>query len=154
MSTFSTESILRAIRQRALTFSALGGSTAATLLGSRWYFIQPPDNVTYPYAVMTVLDRPKTGEYNGRREEWLVEVQFVARPRKELAALERIADVVDEAFLAWTDNGSGLIFSRGERSRSQLPPFELPADREVCSIRAVYTFVVWPRFLTQYDIPS
>jgi len=154
MSTFSTESILRAIRQRALTFSALGGSTVATLLGSRWYQVQPPDTVTYPYVTMTVLDRVKTGEYNGRREEWQVELQFVGRPRSALNALERIADVVDEAFLAWADPSSGLIFTRGERSRTQLPPFELPADREVCRVRSVFTFIIWPRFLTRYDVAS
>lgn len=154
MSTFSTESIYRAIRARALGFAALGGSSAATLLGSRWYQVQPPDNVAYPYAVMTVLDRTKSGEYNGEREDWLVEFQFAARPRSELAAIERVADVVDEALLSWADPTSGLIFSRGERSRSTLPPFELPADREVCVIRSVYRLVVWPRFLTQYAVQS
>lgn len=154
MSTFSTPAIYSALRARALGFTALSNATLATLLSNRFYFIQPPDNAGYPHAVMNVLDRSKSGEYNGQREEWLVEFQFVGRPRAQLAAIEAIADVFDEAFWSWAEASSGLIFSRGERARSTLPPFDLPADREVCIVRTVHRFIIWPRFLTQYSVPS
>jgi hypothetical protein len=158
----STPALETTLRTRLLTHPRLGGgATLAELLGSqagagadgKLYRVQAPDNVTTAtpsrWAVMWLKNR-RTNAENAQRDLAELEVMLFARPRNQQDALERAADACDEAMLRYQERiGDGLVGCWG-RSRSTMPPFTEPADREVVQIRLAYTLVIYPEYLTQY----
>lgn len=148
MSTSTTKGIFSLVRDRLLTFTPLSGSALSSSLGTKVYLTQAPDDVSYPFAVVDLF-RSDTPGLSGFREMWQAQVQFHARPRSEAWVLEGIADVADQAMLAWESRSNGLVFS-GYRNRWTLPVIPTPADREVVRIRCLYEVAVWPELFTQY----
>lgn len=148
MSTDSTANIWRQFRTRLLTYTPLSGATVGSRLGDRLYFVQAPDDAPWPHAIGRLTMRPQ-GDY-GDRLAGELEIQLYDRPRAKAEALEDMADVCDQAMLRYADAASGLTFAT-DRLRDTLPANLPPADREVCAIRLVYSFVVWPVFLTRHN---
>ena len=156
MSTDSTDALFTMLRTKLLSFAPLAGATLMTRLGgttlnnARLWKDNIPDNAAYPLGVMRIINRASSGQYNGERETFNLEIMLYGRPRSQAVAIEDAADVCDQAMLRYSDSTSGLMFSR-ERQRDTLPAFADPADREVVQVRLVYSAVVWPRMLTQYS---
>ena len=147
----STEAIIVLIRARLLTFAPMGGgSTLATLLGSRLYHEQAPADATYPYAVFRLLNRVESDGFSGMRESGDVEILFLDKPRVNEFAAHAAADVADQAMLDWNDVTAGIAFSRF-RARDTLPPANMsPMDRDLIIVRCLYPVVLWPTYRTQY----
>ncbi len=149
MTTASTQSMMTDLRNRLLTFAPMSGSTLQTSLGGRLYVVQAPDDVTYPYAVMRLVDRRQTDGYGGFRESFEIELMVFDRPRSQQWRAEGIADVATQAFLGWDLASSGLMFSRHVR-RVVMPPAPSPMDRELVQIVLFVPVVAWPVMLSQY----
>jgi len=146
----STTALLVTIRTRLLSFVPMGGgSTLATLLGSRLYESQAPETATFPYGVFRLTNRLETDGFAGMRESADLEVMFFDRPRSRAEALDLIADVADQALLSWAQATDGITFARF-RLRDTLPPAPEPMDRELVVIRQVFPVVLWPTYRTQY----
>lgn len=153
----STEALVGVIRTRLLTFVPSTTTPLTTLLGGRLYYDQAPAagsvSPKYPYATYRLTNRIETDGFGGMRETGDVEVLFFGRPRGHpttgLWAVERCADVADEALLSWHHTASGLAFSR-HRLRDTLPlPLE-GMDRDLVTIRAVFPVAFWPTYRTTH----
>ena len=149
MSTTSTQAMVADLRSRLLTFQPASGATLQTTLGGRLYTVQAPDVVTYPYAVLRLVDRAQTDGYAGYRQSFEIELAVFDRPRAQQWRAEGIADVAEQAFLQWDLGSSGLLFSRHVR-RLTLPPAPAPMDRELVQVMLFVPVVAWPVMLTQY----
>jgi hypothetical protein len=101
------------------------------------------------WGVLRLKNRRLGGDH-GERDLMELEVMLYARPRSQKAAMEGIADRMDQAMLRYSDRTSGLVGTFPGRSRTTLPPFKEPADGDVVQIMLEYTLVVWPAYLTQY----
>jgi len=153
----STEAIVGLIRARLLTYVPSTTTTITTLLGSRLYYDQAPaaGSVTpkYPYATYRLMNRLESDGYAGMRETGDIEVLFFGRPRGHpstgLWAIERCADVADEALLDWNAVSSGIAFSRF-RVRDTLPLPLDGMDRDLVTLRCVYPVVLWPTYRTTH----
>lgn len=157
MSTTSTPVLEDTLRTRLLTHTRLSGSTLAEILGTapssgsdgKLYKVQAPDNATYPYGVMRLMNRRTSGDI-AEREVAELEVMLFGRPRSQQATMEGAADACDEALLPrYVDASSGVVACTG-RTRNTMPVFAEPADREVVQIRLVYTLIVYPQNIAQY----
>jgi hypothetical protein len=149
MSTVDTAALYETLRTRALGFSdprIQAGHTVAASLGERVYNIAAPDSVPFPYAIHRIVNRRTAEDGNADREPFDLEVMLFGRPRTQAAAMERVADLYDAAFLRYADSSSGLVFST-RRARDTLPQGSSEADREVVQIRSVFSFVAWPLLL-------
>lgn len=162
MSTASWNAIDDLVGAQFLTFAPRGGgSTLDALLTGGLWVTQGPDDLGqtvagYPYGVLRRAPGPGSGGDDGDlRQVVNYELQIYARPRTALAACESAADVADEAMLKWvySDADGGLIYSTTRR-RDTMPPFPVPADRELCCVRLLYELHVWPALLEQYDTPG
>lgn len=153
MSTTSTEALYKALRTRLLTFQALGSPTPETLADSLTdlWVVQGPDNIEYPYGIMRLQARTRSGEYAGEREAMDLELLLYDRPRAQQYVVEGYADIADQALLRYADSSAGVVIS-GESERDTLPMNTPVSDREVVAVRCVYHLVVWPQFLTQYSL--
>jgi hypothetical protein len=168
VSTESTTGLEAVLRSRLLNFSPLGnGTTVAQEIGSTasgagvdgtLYWDRAPDNIDQLMAdqelplrwgVLRLKNRRLGGDH-GERDLMELEVMLYARPRSQKAAMEGIADRMDQAMLRYSDRTSGLVGTFPGRSRTTLPPFKEPADGDVVQIMLEYTLVVWPAYLTQY----
>lgn len=148
-STVSTKEIVRAIRERLLTFTPLAGSTLNTLLVGRLYYETVPNSAQFPYAVMRLINRSTSGQHRGIRENPDVELTFWHR--EDVWALETIADTADQAMLGWVDTVGGLMFAQN-RHRNPIPaPTGAETDRTVIGILCRYPVVIWPTLLTRYE---
>ena len=160
----SSLTLRNTIRDRLLNFTRLQGSTLAQILGStqsgagqfgKLYHVQAPDNVTDPanspsrWGVYALKNRRRNAE-NAERELVDLEVMLFARPRNQQDAMEDAADACDEAMRRYEDFTNDVIGCWGS-IRNTLPVMAEPADREVVQIRLVYTLVVYPDHLTQYE---
>jgi hypothetical protein len=154
MSTTSTQGMMQDLRSRLLTFQPRSGDTLDTSLGGRLYTTQAPDNVTYPYAVVRLMDRQQTVGDQGFRTRGEIEVQIFDRPRSQQWRAEAIADVVQQAFLHWDLKTSGLMFAQHSRRVGPLPPAPAPMDRELVHIAVYVPIVAWPVMFTQYFTSS
>ena len=152
MTTTSTQAMVADLRTHLLTFQPMSGTTLQARLNGRLYVVQAPDSVTYPYAVMRLVDRRATDGYGGYRQTFEVELQIFDRPRSQQWRAEGIADVAEQAFLGWDLASSGLLFSRHVR-RVTMPPAPEPMDRELVQITVFVPVVAWPVMLTQYVTP-
>jgi hypothetical protein len=159
VSTDSSDNLHTQIRNQLLTFAPKGGGpTLNTQLGGsatnegRLYKSQAPDTVLYPFGVMRMINRLTSGEYNGERESFDLEIMLFGRPRTQGKTIEDAADVFDQAMLRYRDGSSGIIFSRS-RQRDTMPQPVDPADREVVQIRLAYACKTWPLYLTKYSTP-
>lgn len=153
MSAASTEALYKALRTRLLTFQALGSPTPDTLgdsLTDIW-IVQGPDNAEYPYGIMRLQARMRSGEYAGEREEMDLELLLYDRPRAQQYAVEEYADIADQALLRYASSSAGFVFS-GSSERDTIPMNTPISDREVVAVRCVYHLIVWPQFLTQYSL--
>jgi hypothetical protein len=137
------------LRSRLLTFQPASGSTLQTTLGGRLYTVQAPDDPTYPYAVLRLVDRRQTDGYQQLRETFEIELTICDRPRSQQWRAEGIADVATQAFFDWDLATSGVMFSRHVR-RVTLPPAPSPMDRELVQVMVFVPVVAWPVMLTQY----
>lgn len=153
----STEAMVGAILTRLLTFVPTTTTTLSSLLGGRLYYDQAPaaGSVTpkYPYGVYRLMNRIETDGFSGMRESGEVELLLFGRPRGHpttgLWAIERCADVADEALLDWNAISSGITFSRF-RLRDTLPVPLDGMDRDLVAVRCVYPVVLWPTYRTSY----
>jgi len=149
VTTASTVGIWQEIRTRLLTFAPPDGSAPLIQrLGPtvpRLYHVQPPDNVTYPYGVLTVRLRAD-GDDGDHRLIGLVESLWYGRPRSQQPVIEAIADVACQALHKWISYTDGLTFS-GHSSRDTVPPLGEPADRELVIVRTLHELVCWPQWL-------
>jgi hypothetical protein len=168
VSTDSTTGLEAVLRTRLLTFEPLDGSgTVASALGStqtgagsdgNLYWDRAPDNLDrimaaqgdpLRWGVLRLKNR-RTGGDGMERDMMELEVMLYGRPRSQKAALDGVADRMDQAMLRYTDAASGLVGAWG-RTRQALPAFKEPADSDVVQIMLEYTLVVWPAYLTQYS---
>lgn len=167
MSTESTTALEATLRTRLLEFEPLGGGGSVALeLGStesgagqdgNLYWDRAPDNLDrlmsdlglpLRWGVLRLKNRRRSDE-NPERELAELEVMLYARPRSQKAALEGIADRMDQAMRRYRDMTSGVVACWGA-TRNTLPPFKEPADNDVVQIMLEYTLVLWPAYLTQY----
>lgn len=159
MSLASTQSILQEIRTRLLTFTPASGSTLATLLGSttsgsgsdgKLFLNQAPDGITGFYGVLRLYDEFQQGMDGGFLLRCQAELILYGRPRAQQGAVERMADVVQQAWL-WFDSTQvdGVLIADRTMSRMSIP-YEDPADRELVAIRLLLPFRVAPQYLVQY----
>lgn len=143
--------IMQRMRTRLMTFTPKGGggTIGSRLRGQGIYIAAPPDNVSYPYAVLRLQNIRRSGEYDGMRMEGECEIVLYMRPRTAIGDVELIADFMQEAFLQWADVSQGLLVSRGD-IRTTLPVGGRPEDRETWGVRILFDFFCWPRTMTQY----
>jgi hypothetical protein len=153
MSTTSTQGMIQDFRSRILNFVPRSGDTLNTTLGGRIYTTQAPDNVTYPYGVLRMLDRRQTVGDQGFREAFELELSIAGRPRSQQWIVEGALDVAAQAFLHWDIKTSGLMFSQ-QRRVGPLPPAPAPMDRELVQIVVYVPIVAWPVMFTQYFTSS
>lgn len=160
MSTATTTSILQAIRTRLLTFTPSATSTLAVLLGStttgsgsdgKLFFNQAPDSITSSgfWGILRLIDSQQDGFDGGAMVRGQCELILYGRPRSQQASVERMADVVMEAWRNWmyTETTGRCIAARDVTSRFAIP-YEPPADRELVAIRLLLPFMATPTFLT------
>lgn len=165
MSTATTLAILREIRTRLLTFApGGGGATLATLLGStatgsgsdgKLFLNQAPDSFASTgsgafWAVLRLVDLPQQGFDGGFLLKGQAELILYGRPRRLQSDVERMADLVVEAWLNWMYTASGHISAMDITSRFTID-YEAPADRELVAVRLLLPFRCAPTFLTQYS---
>ncbi len=145
MSSASTKAILGTIRARIVAFVPLSG----TALGSaRVYANGPLEGAAFPYIVLRLVNQIS----DGLRMTADLEAVVFHRPRSKASEAEDMADVMDGALLDWRDReGTGLIFA-GERLRDTVAPFSEPADRELVQVRMIYSLLLYPEYLTQYQM--
>lgn len=159
MSTATTLAVLREIRSRLLTFAPMGGgATLATLLGStasgsgsdgKLFLNQAPDSISGFWAVLRLVDLPQQGFDGGFLLKGQAELILYGRPRRLQSDVERMADLVVEAWLSWMYTASGHISAMDITSRFTID-YEAPADRELVAVRLLLPFRCAPTFLTQY----
>lgn len=158
MSVASLVSIEQTIRTRLLTFTPLSGTTLATLIGSttggagssgKLYLSQAPDDVTGFYGVMRLIDMPQQGLDGGFMVRGLLELILYGRPRSQQSAVERMADIVTEAWnhYRYTEATGRCLVARDVTNRATIP-YEAPADRELVAVRLLLPFMATPSFLT------
>jgi hypothetical protein len=162
MSTATTLAVLREIRNRLLTFAPMGGgATLKVLIGSttsgsgsdgKLFLNQAPDNISGFWGILRLIDFPQTGFDGGFLIRGQAELILYGRPRKVQSDVERMADLVTEAWLHWATNASGHISATAIQSRFAIP-YEEPADRELVAVRLVLPFRCIPSFLLQYAAP-
>jgi hypothetical protein len=150
----TTQAVVAAILTRLRDFTPTSGDDVDTLLGGRLYYDQAPATGSvspkYPYATYRLTNRLETDGFAGMRETADVELLIWGRPRgTQLWTVERVADVADEAFLAWQSVSDGIAFSRF-RTRDTLPMPPDPMDRDVVTVRCLYPVVLWPTYRTAY----
>lgn len=149
--TSSTLAVVQAIRTQLYNFQQSGTNSVSSSLGTRLYVNQPPDNVTFPYAVMRLVNQISNTEYRGDRQTASVEIMIYDRPRSNTSRAEGVADNIDGAMTRLRlQDADGIMFGRS-RLRDTIPPMTDPADREVVAIRLLYDIAMWPQFLTQYS---
>lgn len=160
MATDRSTTLMALIRARLLGFTTRDAVSMSTYLGSgasaRLYGIRPPDTVDWSAGVIGIyrlMNRLADGADRGLRETVDVELLLMARPLTQSLAVERAADVADQAMLNWADATQGLVFCR-RRQRDTLVPDSVPMDTEVVTVRCVYPLVVWPQFLVQYAVAA
>jgi len=158
VSTATTLAVLREIRSHLLTFTPQSGSTLAVLLGStstgsgsdgKIFISQAPDNIEGFWAILRLIDYPQQGFDGGFLIRGQAELILYGRGRAQMAAVERMADLVTEAWLRWATNASGHISATAIQNRFAIP-YEEPADRELVAVRLVLPFRCIPSFLLQY----
>jgi hypothetical protein len=150
MSTRKTSELYNLVRTRLLAFVGRDGETVGAVLGTRLFHRQAPADATYPYGVITFLDRPIDPAYNAVREVIQCELQLFDSPRERVDDIEDAADIADAALLRWRYAAIGLVFAR-ERTRNTLPPDDDPEHRDTARVRCVYSLIAWPRLLTLYE---
>jgi hypothetical protein len=159
MSTASLLGVLQILRTRLLSFSPVSGSSLATLLGStssgagsdgKLYLNQAPQDLTGFWGILRLIDAPQTGMDGGFLLRCTAELMLYGRPRSQQSAVERMADVAEQAWLNYSyAEISGVIITDRATNRFSVP-FEEPADRELVAIRLLLPFRTTPRFLAQY----
>jgi hypothetical protein len=159
MSLSSMTGALQILRSRLLTFTPATGSTLATLLGSttsgagsdgKLYLNQAPDNLTGFYGVLRLIDAPQTGMDGGFLMRCTAELILYGRPRNQQSAVERMADVVQQAWLWYGDTEvNGVLITDRVINRFTIP-YEEPADRELVAVRMLLPFRLAPQYLVQY----
>jgi hypothetical protein len=159
MTTATMTAVLNTIKSHLLSFtSAGGGSTLATLLGSttsgsgsdgKLFLNQAPDNLTGFWAILKIQDAPQQGFDGGMMIRGQAELIFYAQGRRNQAAIERMADLVTEAWHLWAYDASGHISAMHITSRFPIPYLD-PADRELIAVRLLLPFRCVPTFLSQY----
>lgn len=153
MSMMFTGNLYQQLRTRMLTFAPLTGSSVSSSLGERMYVVQAPDDATFPYGVMRIMNsQTNVNDGLGDRMEFDLEVMLYARPRSQQFTLEAVADVIQSSFLRYRNapTDGGFIFSR-QSQRDTIPMLTEPVDREVCTIMIRTHFQAWPAYLTQYS---
>lgn len=158
MSTATTQAVMREIRYRLLNFTPAVGSTLRTLIGStasgsmadgKIALDQAPDNISGFWGILRLIDFPQQGFDGGFMIRGQAELTLYGRPRKVQADVERMADLVMEAWMHWATNASGHISAMAITNRYTIP-YEEPADRELVAVRLVLPFRCIPSFLLQY----
>jgi hypothetical protein len=158
MSVVSTTSLERTARTRLLTFVPSSASTLATLLGStasgagsdgKLYLNQAPDDVTGFWGVMRLIDYSQQGTDGGFMVRGALEVMLYGRPRSQQSAVERMADVVTEAWnhYSYTEATGRCLVARDVSNRATVP-YQAPADRDLVAVRQLLLFMATPSFLT------
>ncbi len=145
MSSASTKAILGTIRARLVAFVPLTG----TALGSaRVYANGPLEGAAFPYIVLRLVNQIP----DGLRMTADLEAVVFHRPRSKAAEAEDMADVFSGAMLQWVDReGQGLIAVL-DWLRDSVAPFSEPADRELVQVRMIYSLLLYPEYLTQYQL--
>lgn len=148
--TSSTEAIYATLRQAILNYERPPNAVSiASLTGTdqnRVHIWAPPPKTLFPYVCLR-LSRSSGGAYNGYRETATLEIQCIGRPESQLTLVQAMMDVIDGCFLGYKEPGSGLMFSR-ERTRDTIPRFTEPADANVVGEISRFSFVLWPKVLT------
>jgi hypothetical protein len=155
VTTSTTQGFLALCRGRALDYVPPTTTTLRTLLGggasARLYTEQAPDIVTYPYAVLSWKSVSQTEGYQGWRMYGELEFQVWDRPRGNEWRAQGIADVIQQAFLGWSDSASGLSFGRHSR-RQRVPLAAEPSDRELVRILVFVPVAAWPVLLSPLTV--
>lgn len=149
--TISTEAIENALRTAILAYT-VGSADVGDYIGTRLYIDAPPDDVTFPYALMRYLPATPNPEYPQERIQAELEIQVFGRTDAQRLTVKAVGDLLEQCFLRYrhNDNNQGMMFSR-HRARTVLPAFTAPADSEVSGERHLISLVVWPHFLLQHS---
>lgn len=150
MSTETTTLLYKTIRDRVLGYS-YGGTTMASLVGARLFQDGAPDNPTYPFGIMRVLNDVTTPEFgDGIRSTPDIEFMWFDRPRTQLARARTIADLTDGALMGWVFSApnQGFLKVTGRR-RDTLPQGGGDVDREVVQLWQTFSTVLWSQLLAR-----
>lgn len=161
MSLMSTLGALNVIRTHLLTYAPLaGGPTLATTLGAtaagsgtdgKMFLNQPPEDLTGFWAVLRLLDAPQGGMDGGFMLRCTTELILYAHGRKHQSTVERMADVVQEAWLRYSHTEvDGVLIADRITNRFSIPYESDPADRALVAIRLLLPFRLIPQFLAQH----
>lgn len=163
MSLTTTAALEAAVRTRLLTFIPTGGTSLATQLGTltgagsdgKLYLDAAPDGVTYPYAVMRLIDEVPRGDDGRFLRDWLVEVVVYDRPRGAAstpkAVVSLAADTIAQAWLQWSSSDALIrTLPIGTRHTIDYAGAPDPMDRELCAVRLLLPFRGTTTFLAQY----
>jgi hypothetical protein len=151
-STATTVDFLTMLYNRLVGYRGPTGKTLSSALADatgtvKLYQVRAPDHTPFPYATMRLIST-RTGEHKGLRVQGQLEVLLYGRPWSQLADMEALADLIDEAMLFFRRSNDGLTFAQGS-TRTTLPPAPSPADSEIVTIRLVYNVAYWPKYLTR-----
>ncbi len=145
----ATTALYGHLRTRLLDFVPTEGNALRASVGTRLYTLQAPDNAGLPHGVLRIQSRTTGTVDDGRLgERGEIELQWFARPRSALTAVERFADVCEAALLHYHTDTVGVLTIRRLIARDTLPPNTEPADRELVQLRLVWSYTWWPTYRT------
>lgn len=160
MSLASWRSVMETIRTRLLSFTPEADSTLATLLGStaagsgsagKIFLDRAPDDVTGFWGILRLADSPQEGMDGGLMLRCTAELILYGRGSKHRSAVERMADVAQQAWLYYSyTQVDGVLIADRTMNRMPIPYVSDPADRELVAIRIMLPFRLAPQFLVQY----
>lgn len=149
MTVQSTQAIYTLLINRILNYTPTGNnpSMPATslkngALGSRLWILQAPDNSTFPYGTLRLLDRQSADGTHGLQEQFALEIDVWNRARSlgGVTALQAICDQIQVALNQYAEPTMPLFIS-SLRLRQSIFAYSAPADRDV--IRENLLFDGW-----------
>ena len=129
-----------------LTPSALGsvGVNTHSIKVYPWF---PAPDAALPYVVLVKGGAVTDPEFHHLREVFFVDALCMGRARKDEPLVNGLADIVQSAFLNWTDATSGLMFCQGVQ-RGDLAYTTDLQDQELIELRLAIELAAWPVFQT------
>lgn len=150
MSTTSQSAIIETIVARLLAYS-FGGTTIATLAGSRVYIDWPPDSASFPCVVARIANWQSDPQLGNVMADFDLECMVYGRGRTAPNArtVKQIADLIEQAMLTWLESSPTLGLSYGNTvNRETLPIPPDPFDRDVMAERVAVSCSTVPRYIT------
>lgn len=152
--TSSTYKLLEALRRAMVNYSPDGERHISDVLGTepdtRLFITRAPDNGKFPYGTIR-LESQNSGRYHLMRLVGSLEVLLYGRPWTQQENIENCADMIEQAMYEMILNSDGLVFCQSKQ-RATVPPGPDPVDSEVCTVRLLFTLVIWPAYLTRLTV--